>query len=310
MTSDDPKRGAQTLPQDLVDALRDSFGDSRVRALFAKGWFLEGRFVPTSSARQLCSAKLFVHDEARVLARFSNFAGTHKVPDGSALARPHGLALKLSVPHEAELDIVAHSFNGFPTRTAAEFRDLLVVMGLSPSRAFSPTALERYLSAHHTAREFFANQSPPPESYATLTYYGVNAFKMVSARGEQHYIRYRFIPRAGERFLRATKSTARRANYLRAELSQRIVRGPIIFDWFVQIADPGDPIDDPSLPWPSERRLASLGTVFLTQIAPNQAELDRKTLFMPANLPDGICVADPMLTIRNAVYPLSYRNRQ
>jgi len=310
MTSDETGRGEWSVPQELLDALQYAFGNIRGRGLFAKGVFLEGRFVPSSTARQLCSAKLFVHEEAHVLARFSNFAGSPRLADTSPLARPHGFALKLTVPHEPELDVVSHSFDGFPSRTAAEFRNLLVAMGLSPQHLPSPTAFERYLHTHPTAQEFFANQRPPPESYATLTYHGVNAFKMTNAGGEQRHVRYRFVPRAGECNLTPEAATAKGRHYLSKELRNRLRASPIEFDWLVQIAESGDPIEDPSIRWPRDRNLELLGTVTLTQISQKQSELDRKTLFMPANLPDGICAADPMLPIRNAAYPLSYRRRQ
>lgn len=310
MPSDETPHHAQPLPQDLIDALQYAFGDRRTRGLFAKGLLIEGRFQPASKARQLCSARLFAHEEAYVLARFSNFAGIPTMPDRSPLARPHGLAVKLSVPKEPELDIVAHSFDGFPTSTIAEFRDLLLAIGLSPQTAPSPTALDRYLSTHPAARDFFASQGGPPDSYAALRYYGVNAFKMTNADGEPHHVRYRFIPRTAEHTRSANKTARRRANYLNDELARRIRVAPIVFDWFAQIAEAGDPIDDPSRPWPSQRRLELLGSLSLLQLSENQVEADQKTLFLPANLPDGICAADPMLLIRNAVYPLSYRRRQ
>ena len=42
----------------------------------------------------------------------------------------------------------------------------------------------------------------------------------------------------------------------------------------------------------------------------DEASADRKTLFLPGNLPDGMQTADRMLDVRNAAYPLSFRHRQ
>jgi hypothetical protein len=42
----------------------------------------------------------------------------------------------------------------------------------------------------------------------------------------------------------------------------------------------------------------------------DQGNVDAKTLFLPGNLPDGMESADPMIGVRNAAYPLSYRHRQ
>jgi catalase len=45
-------------------------------------------------------------------------------------------------------------------------------------------------------------------------------------------------------------------------------------------------------------------------MAADQAASDKATLFLPGNVPQGIETADPMLQVRNAAYPLSFRDRQ
>jgi catalase len=300
----------QVTAQDMVEALYVAFGDNHSRAIYAKGILLEGRFVPDPGARKLTSATLFVHDNATVLARFSNFTGIPTLPDTAADANPRGLALKFHTPYAAELDVVAHSFDGFPTRTSTEFRQLLLAIGLSRAGTAAPTALDRFLAAHPAAKSFFAAARPLPVSYATLGYFGVNAFRFTNPHGEPCYVRYRFVPRAGEQYLDAASASVEGPDYLAEELRQRSAREPILLDWIAQIAEPGDTLDDPSVSWPQTRRLQRLGLIMLTQLAPDQVGQDRKTLFLPANLPDGIAAADPMLAMRSATHPLSYRHRQ
>ena len=82
-----------------------------------------------------------------------------------------------------------------------------------------------------------------------------------------------------------------------------------MFDWYAQIAEPGDRIDDPSVAWPAKRRLVKLGTITPNTVADQDAE-DRKLLFLPATLPSGIEAADPMLTVRNSAHPISFAGRQ
>ncbi|MGB9327232.1 MAG: hypothetical protein WCB47_15375, partial [Pseudolabrys sp.] len=36
------------------------------------------------------------------------------------------------------------------------------------------------------------------------------------------------------------------------EIAARVAKAPVMFDWFAQIAQPGDRTDDPSTPWPEE----------------------------------------------------------
>jgi catalase len=88
------------------------------------------------------------------------------------------------------------------------------------------------------------------------------------------------------------------------------MNGPVIFDWYAQIAEVGDVIGDPSVAWPESRRLVNLGTVRIDGIAPDPAVTDKATMFLPLNVPDGIAAADPMLGVRQAAYPLSFQHRQ
>jgi catalase len=62
--------------------------------------------------------------------------------------------------------------------------------------------------------------------------------------------------------------------------------------------------------WPEGRQLVKLGTVTLTRIEPEQAKTDKALLFLPGRLPPGIEIADPMVAMRNAAYPISFGERQ
>jgi catalase len=83
-----------------------------------------------------------------------------------------------------------------------------------------------------------------------------------------------------------------------------------MYDWFAQLAGPGDVIDDPSVAWPEERRLLKLGTIDIVRLTFDQELASRTTSFSPGNLPPGIEPADPMIAARDAAYRVSYRDRQ
>jgi catalase len=217
--------------------------------------------------------------------------------------------VKFKAPGETEMDVVTHSFNGFPTKNSEEFRQLLLAIGASGKDAPHPNAVEKFLATHPVAKTFLTTQKPPPQSYATAEYYGVNAFKFTDAKGHALFVRYRFVPVAGERYLDDAAMKAAGPDYLQPEIAQRLSKSPVRFDWYAQISQKGDVIDNPSIAWPDTRKLVKLGTVTITAVA-DQATEDRKLLFLPANLPDGIDAADPMLMVRNGAYPLSFRHRQ
>ncbi|MFP3513990.1 hypothetical protein SB775_31315, partial [Peribacillus sp. SIMBA_075] len=75
----------------------------------------------------------------------------------------------------------------------------------------------------------------------------------------------RYVPRAGEHYLTPAELKAQGPDYLQQEILARLAKGPVVFDWYAQVAEPGDRIEDPSTAWPETRRLVKLGTFTLTR---------------------------------------------
>ena len=94
------------------------------------------------------------------------------------------------------------------------------------------------------------------------------------------------------------------------KLATRLAREPVVFDWFAQIAEPGDKIEDPSIAWPERRRMVKLGTVTLNKLVADQEAAQRTNLFLPGQPHLGVEPADPMLVLRNTAYPISLGQRQ
>ena len=184
------------------------------------------------------------------------------------------------------MDLVAHSFNGFPAPTAAEFGNFLKAIAASGPGAAKPTPVEQYLQLHPNAVPFATQQKPPPESFATTTYFGVNAFAFADASGKETALRYRIVPEAGEKYLDAATAASKGPRYLMEEIAARVAKAPAILDWFAQIAKADDKTDDPSTPWPEDRQRWSR-TLTITGIAADQEGLSKSLLFLPNNVPAG-----------------------
>ncbi|MGC1639313.1 MAG: catalase family peroxidase, partial [Pseudolabrys sp.] len=242
--------------------------------------------------------------------RLSNTTGFPEIPDADPNATPRGLAVKVKLGDGSEMDLVTHSFNGFPAATAAEFDTFLKAAAASGPGAAKPTPIEKYLQAHPNAVPFVTQQKPPPESFATTAYFGVNAFAFVDASGKKTALRYQIVPQAGEKYLDTASAASKGPNYLMEEIAARVAKAPVMFDWFAQIAQPGDRTDDPSTPWPEDRQLVKLGTLTITEVAADQERLSRSLLFLPNNVPPGIEPVDPMIEVRSAAYPISFGERQ
>ncbi len=304
------QQAPRETPLSMVNALHTAFGEHHARAVHAKGTILEGSFTPSPHAKDLSKAAVFSGGPIPIIVRFSDFTGIPTIPDNVGDANPRGFAVKFRMPTGDELDLVTHSFNGFPTRTSDEFAQLLRAIGASGPDAAKPNDLDRFLAAHPIAKTFLTTQKPPPVSFGTLTYFGVNAFTFSDAAQTHTPVRYRFVPAAGEHVLDPAALKEKGPDYLQQEIAARVAIAPIKFDWFAQIGEPGDLTDDPSIAWPESRKLVNLGTITISKLASEPAKTDKSLLFLPGRLPAGIEIADPMIAMRTAAYPISFGQRQ
>jgi catalase len=297
-------------PVQVVDALNGVFGKQTTgRAIHAKGVVLEGSFTASPEAHSVSRAPHFSSEQIAVTVRFSDFAGIPTISDTNGLASPRGMAIKFHLKDGGETDIVAHSVNAFPSPTTGDFRDLMVAIGSSPPGTRSPTAAESYLGGHPVAKSFFDHLTPPPASYATLAYYGVNSFEFTSQQGASRFGRYQIIPTAGIHLLPVSDVASADPNYLRTEIRKRLESAPATFILEVQLAQNGDLIENPSISWPASRTLVKVGVITITRVVADSETQEQKLMFSPAAVADGIRPADPMVSDRNAAYGVSYGRR-
>lgn len=302
----------QLLYEQLMDALHSLFGGVHpgYRAIHAKGIVCAGTFSPAATAASVCRAPHFQHAPTPITVRFSDFAGVPTVSDSDPLASPRGMAIKFHLPGRIDTDIVAQSYDGFPVRTAEEFLVFVNALAESGPGVPSPKPIANFLASHPQAKRFAEAPKPAPASFATESYYGVNAFRFTNRDGAGRDVRYRIRPEAGEEHLDADEAASRPGSFLFDELAERLSRGSARFRLLVQLAGEGDPVADGSLPWPEERPQVELGTIAVTSRAADSPASERRLLFDPARLVDGIELSDdPLPLARSALYAIAYRRR-
>jgi catalase len=299
----------KSSPAQLVEALHSAFGQHLARAVHAKGIILEGKFTPDVHAAGLTTAFHMQKQESKVIVRFSDFTGIPDIPDNIAAANPRGLAIKFIMPDGRNTDIVGHSFNGFPTENSDQFRELLLAIAASGNDAPKPTPLAKFLETHPVAKTFLTTQHTPV-SYGSINYFGVNSFKFMNSKGASQYVRYQFVPEKGEELLTPEQIAKVDPDYLAKEIRERVAKHPIRYKIYVELAENGDKIEDPSIAWPNERKKVLLGVIEIQKVSSNTPEEDKNLSFSPNNIPNGIETADPMLNFRGKTYPISVKERQ
>src|SRR3981081_2471872 len=117
------------LSKDAIQALDDLNGPQPgFRPAHAKGILLSGVFTPAANGSSLTRAPHVQRASTPVTVRLSDFAGVPTVPDNDPNgASPRGSAIRFNLGEHVHTDIVAHSVDAFPTRTAEEFVEFLRV---------------------------------------------------------------------------------------------------------------------------------------------------------------------------------------
>ena len=301
----------QKLYEQIVDAFQSIFGKHPgYRPAHAKGIVCEGIFTPDPAAASLSRALHFQGGTAPVTLRFSDATGIPSIPDADPNASPRGLGIKFHLPDGTASDIVAHSYNGFPVGTAEEFLGFVQALAASGPSVPKPTPIEIFLGGHPRALAFATGQKPAPVSFMTESYFGVNAFRFINRQGASQYARYQIRPAGGEAHLTAGEAAKRSQNFLFDELRERLSKGAAELTLVAQIAGPGDRTDDGSINWPDDRRNLELGTMRVIKPVEDSEAVQRKLIFDPTRLTDGIELSDdPLLTARAAIYSISYERR-
>jgi catalase len=296
-------------PEASIDAANQVFGrHPGYRALHAKGTLLKGTFTATPEAAALTRAVHMQGEPVPVTARVSNGGGNPNVPDYQPDVR--GLAVKLYVTDGERTDIVAQTVPRFPVRTPAAFVELMLAQQPSPAIGWR---MPMFLARHPGALLTLPPGLPalkPIASYATCTYYGIHAFRFVDSGGGGRYVRYTFVPEAGEQRLSLREARRRGRDYLQKEIRDRVEREPVRFTLQLQIAGPGDAVDDPTSVWPKDRQRVRAGTLELTALETERETGGDVLVFDPTRVVDGIELSDdPILNFRHRAYTDSVTRR-
>ena len=301
------------LSRDSIDAFDkvDKGPHAGFRPAHAKGVLLQGEFKPAAAAQSLTRAPHIQRSSTPVSVRLSDFAGIPTVADNDGQnASPRGCAIRFHLAEHSHTDIVAHSVDMFPARTAEEFLEFLNALIATDFAGPHPNAIEQFLGGHPAALAFVQAPKPIPTSFARESFFAVSAFKFTNAEGKSQFGRYRILPVAGNEYV-DDAAAKQGPNFLMDEIQQRVAKEPVKFLIMVQLAEEGDVTDDATVRWPESRKVVEFGEIALTVVADNNAGEQQQIIFDPIPRVDGIeASADPLFEPRANIYLMSGRRRR
>jgi catalase len=291
------------LSEELLKEFAAIFGSHPgFRPVHAKGILLKGTFTGSAEGKALTRAPHVQRNSVPVVMRFSDTTGIPNIPDNDPNANPRGGVVRFFLEERVHTDIIAHSVNAFPAKNPQEFLELLKALASGNPTEFLAT---------HPAAMHFVQPIPVPASFARDEYFGITAMKFTNKEGASKFGRFRLVPVAGVENLDEATAKTKTADFLFDELKERIAKGAVQFDVVVQVANDGDVVNDSTNIWPEDRKLAKLGRLELTAIAPDDAHEQKHIIFDPLPRVDGIEPSDdPLLAFRAELYLMSGRRRR
>jgi catalase len=296
-------------PEEVVDGVNERYGrHSGYRALHAKGLFCKGSFTASAEAARLTRAAHMQGQPVEVTVRLSNGSGDPQSKDYVPDVR--GMATQFHLPDGSRTDLSAQTAPNFPVKTPEGFVEAVQANVSGVARAWKiPLFLVRHPSAIPGLKGNLEALAPRP-SFASYRYFAIHAFKWVNADGGEQYVRYTWLPEAREETISPAEGKERGPDYLQDEMRERLAGGTARFTLQLQLAEQGDPTDDPTADWPDERETVTAGTLELTEAIPSPEKDGHIDVFDPMRLTDGIEPSDdPILRFRPRAYDVSARRR-
>jgi catalase len=298
-------------PARLVDQLQTDSGGPfpGYRRNHAKGVCVTGYFQSNGQAAAYSVAQVFAPGERTpVVGRFALPVGNPYAPDSIIPIR--SMALRFALADGQQWRTGMNDMPVFPVSTPLAFYQLLLAQQPDPRTGKpDPRKVAAFFADHPETAEFGAwvKTAKPSASFATQSYWSLDAFELVDGHGQRHPVRWRMVP---ETPASDAVAPAGDPNYLAADLRQRLAQGPLRWHLLITLAQPGDPIDDAAKEWPADRPSVDAGTLVLTATQPQQNGPCRDINYDPTVLPNGIETSgDPLLPARSAAYATSYLRR-
>jgi catalase len=302
-----------TAPQ-MIDAFEGTFGvHPGQRRNHIKGTCASGQFVGTTEAAALSRSALFSGKTIPVVARFSLGGGSPEVPD--AAPAPRGMALEFHLPGGGLQHITMINVPIFAAASPASFREAIVAAKPDPKTGRpDPERLKAYAATHPDAAALneLASHHTPTANYYQTPFFSIHTFKFIDAKGAEHLVKWRFVPRDGTKEMTEAEMKAAPHDFLEKNLIERTRKAPAVWDMIVYVGEPGDSQDNPTLAWPETRKHFRAGTLTITEATPQQKGMACEPInFDPLVMADGIAPTnDPILLFRSPAYAVSFGKRQ
>ncbi|MDQ1228579.1 catalase family peroxidase [Sphingomonas sp. CFBP8993] len=281
------------------------------RRAHGKGICFDGVFHASGAAASISTSRVFSQAQARAIGRFSIGTADPYAPDNST--RTVSMAMLITADDGEQWRMKMNNEPLFATHDAKGFLARIAAFAPDPATGQpDPTKVAAFYRDYPEARRVIEAKAkaPWPSSFAGAQYHAIHAYFFIGPDGRRQPVRWRWRPHAPFTGWSVEERAKADPDHLFKDIAERLTHGPLRWDLVLQLAEPGDPVDDPSQPWPATRRQIVGGTLEVTRVVDQAKGLCRDINFDPTLVPKGIALTnDPVLATRGGIYAHSYNAR-
>lgn len=302
------KDGKPELATQAVDAIEKVIGTfPGKRRAHAKGNYYQGVFTPNGNATLLTDAPHLQNQAVPVTVRFSNSSPNPNHTDAHSPVK--GMAVKFHLPDGEETDLITVTIPLFFAKKPEAFVEILEFVksakdGFPNLKELATIALKYPESK---AGLQMIKEMRSPASFSTARYFSIHAYFFINGQGKRQAIKYQWEPDAGLSMLEKDELANLSSDFLTEDMEERLKQGPVDFNLNIQIGKENAPTDDPTVLWPEDSQVITIGQLSIN------GKLDSPTesiMFDPTNVTKGIeCSEDPILNFRHSAYAVSHERR-
>jgi catalase len=320
------ERGPVLEQDSMLHETLETFVHTKIveRPVHVKGYGAFGYFQTMQSMKKYTKLSFLQNlgQQVPVMVRFSLAVSTKGTPD--TLRGVRGFSVKFYT-EEGTFDLLCNHIPVLFVRDGIRFPEAIKSFLPSPVNNLAyPEQLWSFIARAPEATHFITwlySDVGTAKSFRHIRGFGVNTYVWRNAEGVRYYVKYHWIPLAGEQYLdrqEATMLAAKNPDISGRDLYDTLAAGnPVQYELRVQLMDPQDenslPFDplDCTKVWDEQRYpLLPVGCLTLNQNPDNYMEQVEKVAFSPANLLEGAELSDDkLLQARANIYWDSQRRR-
>ncbi len=320
------ERGPLLEQDNMLHETLETFVHTKIieRPVHVKGFGAFGYFETVHSMSEYTKLSFLQTPghQVPVTVRFSLAVSTKGTPDTSRNVR--GFATKFYTENGV-FDLVCNHIPVFSVRDAIRFPESIKAFLPSPkNNLIDPERFWSFVARAPESTNFLVwlySDIGTVKSLRHIRGHSVNTYVWRNAQGVRHYIKYHWIPFAGDQYIdrnEAAKLAGENPDIAGKDLYDTLAMGKTVeYGLYVQLMEPSDekklpfdPLDDTKVWNEKQYPLVPVGRMVLNRNPDDYMEQVEKIAFSPSNLLEGAELSDDkMLQGRANIYTDSQRRR-